>query len=144
MNKETNNFWGENFKKWNEAKLPWLDSDLLLSNYRRNAELINTTQQIVAETTKAVIQLQAQYMKEVFEQANTQTKQNMTMGSPEEKVSRQSDATKRNLDQAVEHTRNLNDILSQSNEKIIENVQKRFKETIDETASMAKKTKTKN
>jgi phasin family protein len=141
MNKETNNFWSENFKKWNEAKLPWLDAEVLLSNYHRNMDLINSTQQIVAETTKAVIQLQAQYMKDIFEQVNAQTKQNMTACSPEEKVSRQSDATKKNLDQAVEHGRNLNELLSKSNEKIIENVQKRFKETLDETASLAKKAK---
>lgn len=139
----TNPFWNENLKGWKDAKLPWLDMELMLASYRRNMDLINTTQQIVAETTKAVAQLQTQYMKDIFEQMNEQTKQNISMSSPEEKVARQSDATKRNLDQAVEHTRNLNEIISKSNEQLIENVQKRFKESVDETTSMAKKAKPK-
>lgn len=139
----TNPFWGEATKNWKDAKLPWLDMELMLSNYRRNMDLINTTQQIVTETTKAVVQLQTQYMKEIFEQMNEQTKQNISTASPEEKVAHQSDAAKKNLDQAVEHARNVNEIISKSNEKIIENVQKRFKESVDETASMAKKAKPK-
>src|SRR3990167_6513629 len=108
----TNTFWNESLKGWKDAKLPWLDMELMLSSYRRNMDLINTTQQIVAETTKAVAQLQTQYMKDTFEQMNEQTKQNISMTSPEEKVARQSDATKKNLDQAVEHARNLNEIIS--------------------------------
>lgn len=145
MNKDTytNPFWNESLKGWKDTKLPWLDMELMLSSYRRNMDLINTTQQIVAETTKAVAQLQTQYMKDIFEKMNEQTKQNISMTSPEEKVARQSDATKKNLDQAVEHARNLNEIISKSNEQIIENVQKRFKESVDETTSMAKKAKPK-
>lgn len=143
MSKETytNPFWGDSTKGLKDMKLPWMDSELMLSNYRRNMNFINTTQQIAAETTKAVIQLQTQYMKDIFEQLSEQTKQNISTLSPEEKVSRQSEATKTALDQAIEHARNVNTLISQSNEKIIENVQKRFKESVDESSSLGKKTK---
>jgi phasin family protein len=145
MNKETytNPFWGDNVKGLKDIKFPWFDSELMLSNYRRNMNLINTTQQIAAETTKAVIQLQAQYMKDVFEQLSEQTKQNISTFSPEERVAYQSEKTKAAVDQAVDHARNVNTLISKSNEKIIENVQKRFNEGVDESASLAKKTKTK-
>lgn len=135
----TNPFWNEGLKGFKDGKLPWFDMDLMLSNYRRNMELINTTQQIVSETTKAVAQLQTQYMKDFFEQMQEQTKQNLSMGSPEEKFTRQSDATKKNLDHAVAHARHLNEIIAKSNENIIENVQKRFNEGVEETAAMGKK-----
>jgi len=136
----TNPFLGDHFKGWKDNKLPWADTDLMLSSYRRNMNLINTTQQIVAETTKAVIQLQAQYMKDVFEQMSEQTKHNISTASPEESMARQSETTKASLDQAIEHARNVNTLISKSNEKIIENVQKRFKDSVDESASLAKKT----
>lgn len=136
----TNPFLGDPFKGWKDNKLPWVDTELMLSSYRRNMNLINTTQKIVAETTKAVLQLQAQYMKDVFEQMSEQTKQNISTASPEESVTRQSETTKATLDQAIEHARNVNTLISKSNEKIIENVQKRFKEGVDESTSLAKKT----
>ena len=144
MSKETNTnpFWNDTFKGFKDNKLPWFDTELMLSSYRRNMNLITTTQQIAAETTKAVIQLQAQYMKDVFEQLSDQSKQNITTFSPEEKVVQQSEKTKTAFDQAIEHAKNVNSIIATSNEKIIENVQQRFKEGVDESTSLAKKATT--
>lgn len=139
----TNPFWGDNFKGLKDPKLPWLDTELLLSSYRRNMNLINTTQQIAAETTKAVIQLQAQYMKDILEQMTEQTKQTVSTASPEDRVIHQSESTKATIDQAIEHARNVNTLIAKSNEKIIETVQKRFKEGVDESTALAKKAKTK-
>jgi len=143
MNKDTytNPFFGEGWKAMKDTKLPWLDMELFLSNYRRNMNLISTTQQIAAETTRAVIQLQTQYMKDVFDQLGEQTKKNMSTLSPEEKVTQQTESTKNTLDQAVEHARNVNTLIAKSNEQIVENVQKSFKESVDESASLGKKTK---
>lgn len=139
----TNPFWNDSFKGFKDNKLPWFDAELALSSYRRNMHLITTTQQIAAETTKAVMQLQTQYMKDVFEQLSEQTKQNMTAPfSPEERVSQQSEKTKTALDQAIEHARTVNSIIATSNEKIIENVQQSFKEGVDESTSVAKKATT--
>ncbi len=137
----TNPFAGDTFKAFKEAKLPWFDPELMFSSYKRNMNLITTTQQIAAETTKAVVQLQAQYIKDVLEQLSERTKQNISTASPEEKATQQSEATKASLDQAIDHARNVNTVIAKSNEKIIETVQKRFKEGVDESASMAKKTK---
>lgn len=137
----TNPFAGDTFNAFKEAKLPWFDPELMFSSYKRNMNLITTTQQIAAETTKAVVQLQAQYIKDVLEQLSERTKQNISTASPEEKATQQSEATKASLDQAIDHARNVNTVIAKSNEKIIETVQKRFKEGVDESASMAKKTK---
>lgn len=145
MSKDTysNPFWGDHFKGLKDPKLPWLDTELMLASYRRNMNLINTTQQIAVETTKAVMQIQAQYMKDVFEQISEQTKQNVSTISPEDRAFKQSESTKAVVDQAIEHARNVNTLIAKSNEKIIENVQKRFKEGVDESTALAKKTKTK-
>lgn len=143
MTKETftNPFSAENFKGFKDVKLPWLDSEFILSNYRHNMNLINSTQQIAADTTKAIMQLQAQYMKDVFEQLGEQTRQNISTFSQKERATKQSEGAKTAIDHAIEHARNVNTLISQSNEKIIENVQKRFNEGVEETAAMAKKAK---
>jgi phasin family protein len=141
--KFTNPFWGDSFPHFKESRFPWFDSDLMLSSYRRNVDLINTTQQIAAETTKAVIELQAAYMKDIFEQLSEQSKRNFSTFSPEERVAQQKEATKTTFNQAMEHARNVNSLISQSNEKIMENVQKRFKESIDESGEYATKPRTK-
>lgn len=145
MSKEThtNPFWNEHGMGLKGTKLPWLDPELMMTNYRRNVDLMNTTQQIAAETTKAVMQLQSQYVKDVFEQFGEQTKRNMSTGSPEEKATRQTETTRATFDQTVDHARTLNAIIAKSGEKIIENVQKHLKESLDDSATAAKKTKTK-
>jgi phasin family protein len=134
-------FWGNTFNT--DAKLPWLDMELLAASYRRNLDLMNTAQQITAETTKSIMQLQTQYMKHVFDQLSEQAKHNLSMTSFEEKSAHQSETTKVTLDQAIEHGREVHSLLSKANEKLIETVQKRFKEGMDESAAMAKKTKEK-
>lgn len=145
MSKEThtNPFWNEHYMGLKGTKLPWLDPEVIMANYRRNVDLMNTTQQIAAETTKAVMQLQAQYIKDVFEQFSEQTKRNMSASSPEEKATRQTETTKETFDQTIDHARTLNAIIAKSGEKIMENVQKHLKESLDDSAAAVKKTKTK-
>lgn len=137
--KQEQPFWNEKMNVFNTGKNPWIDNELFLSSYRKNMELINATHQIVAETTKSLMELQTQYMKNAFEQLSEQSKQCLSMGSPEDKAHKHSEMAKETLDQAVEHAREINTILTKSNEKIIEGIKKSAKEGLEEAVSMAKK-----
>lgn len=130
-------FWGEN-------KLPWPEIESLVDGYKRNIELMNVTQQIAIEATKSVIQLQMHYMKHIFDQLSEQAKYDRSPSATEERIANQSDIGKATVDKAIEHATKINSILSKSNEKIIENIQKHFKEGFDETVVAAKKTKAEN
>jgi phasin family protein len=132
------------FKQFNlfkQFKFPGLDLETLLSNYQRNMELMNSTQQVVVDATKSIMELQNEYIKKVFDQWNEQLKYCCSKAPLEEKTTRQAETTKAALDQAVEHTQGLTSIVAKSNEKIIDSVQKRIKEGLDESLNLAKKSR---
>lgn len=133
--------WGEGINAFKDMKLPWGDNEFFMSAYRRNMEFMNATQQISAETLRAVTELQTEYMKSIFNQLSEQTKHCLSTRSPEEKVVRQTDVAKNTIDQAIEHAREINSIIARSNDKIIENIQKAAKKSVEETTSFAKKAK---
>jgi len=139
--RQEHSFWTEHMNTFKDIQPPWLDNELFMTAYRRNMELMNTTQQITAEATKAIMQLQTQYMKYIFDQLGKQTKEGLSTASPEEKAFHQSDLAKQAIDQALEHAREINSIIAKSNDKIIERIQKCAKDGVDESISMAKKAK---
>ncbi|HUX80435.1 MAG TPA: phasin family protein [Alphaproteobacteria bacterium] len=143
MDKEKNIFGEESFNAFKQFKFPGLDLETLLSNYQRNMELMNSTQQVVVEATKSIMELQNDYFKKVFAQWNEQVKYCCSKAPLEDKTTRQAEATKAALDQAVEHTQGLTSIVAKSNEKIIGSVQKHIKEGLDESLNLAKKSREK-
>lgn len=124
-----------------QFKAPGMDMGFLMSNYQRNIELINATQQVVAEATKSIMKLQSEYMKKVFDQWNAQVKDCCSQIPLEEKTAHQAEAAKTAVNQTIAHTQELNAIVAKSNEKIIDSVQKRFKEGLDESLNPTKGSK---
>ncbi len=143
MTKETFTppFWEDTMNTFKNTKSPWLDMETFMSNYHRNMELLNSTQQIIGESTKSVMQLQTQYMKNVFDQMSEQTKHCLATEALETKTEHPTERAKATVDQAIAHARDLNTVITKSNEKIIENFQNRFKEGVEESANLSKKTK---
>jgi len=144
MTKETNipPFGEEGLGSFKNFKFPGVDMETLLASYQRNMELMNTTQRIGAETVQSVMELQNQYLKRVFDQWNEQIKYGFSKSPLEEKTTRQAENAKATVDKTIEHVRDVNSIVAKSNEKIIQSVQKRFKEGLDESLNLAKKGKT--
>ena len=138
MAKETNipPFMEDSFKKF---KLPGVDMETLLSSYQKNMELINTTQKIATETTQSVMELQKQYFKKVFDQWNEEVKTNISKTSLDEKTAYKAETAKTAVDETIQHVRDVNSLIAKSNEKIIDSIQTRFKEGLDESAALAKK-----
>ena len=129
------------FDAFKQFKLPGLDLETLILNYQRNIELVNSTQQVVAEATKSIMELQSEYMKKGFDQWNVQVKDCCSKAPFEEKTTHQAEAAKTAVNQTIAHAQEVNSIIAKSSEKIIGSVQKRFKEGLDESAILVKKGK---
>lgn len=129
----------QQFNPFKQFKAPGMDMGVLMSNYQRNMELISATQQVVAEATKSIMELQSEYMKKVFDQWNTQVKDRCSKSPLEEKTAHQAEAAETAVKQTIAHTQALNAIVTKSNEQIIDSVQKRFKEGLDESMNITKK-----
>lgn len=127
------------FNPYKQFKFPGFDLETLLANYQRNVELMNSTQKIVVEATKSIMELQNDYMKTVFDQWNDQVKSCCSQSPFEEKTAHQTEAAKEALNRTIEHIQGVDSIIAKSNERIMDSVQKRVKEGLDESLKMSKK-----
>ncbi|MBY0293436.1 MAG: TIGR01841 family phasin [Alphaproteobacteria bacterium] len=145
MAKETNipPFMEEGFRSFKQFKFPGADMETLLSTHQRNMELMNAAQKITTETTQTVMDLQKQYFKSIFDQWNDEVKNSFSKAPSEEKTAHQTETAKAAIDQTIKHVRDVNDIIAKSNETIIESIQKHFKESLNNSADLAKKSKEK-
>ncbi len=141
MAKETNipPFMEEELNSFKQFKCPGVDMETLLSCYKKNMELMNTTQKIATEATQSVMELQKKYFKSVFDQMNEEVKSNFSKASFAEKAAHQANTAKITADETMKHVRDVSSIIAKSNEQVVESIQKRFKEILDESANQAKK-----
>ena len=147
MTKETNappfgKEWTTSFNQFNpfkQFKFPGVDAGTLLSSAQKNMELIAKAQQLAADSTKSIIDRQNEYCKDAFDQWNEHLKFCCSKAPLEEKTAHHADISKKAIDKTVTHLRDVNSIIAKTHEKIVESVQNRLKESIDESLNLAKK-----
>jgi len=146
MTKDTHipQFMEEAMKSFKQFSVPITDMETLMTMYKKNIELMNSTQQIAIEATKEMMDLQRSYMQKALDQWNEQIKETTTKGPLEEKATDQTKSTQDAVSQTIDHIQELNSIIAKSSEKINETFQKRFKETLGESLDAAKKEQDKN
>lgn len=141
MSKKSNvpPFFGQEFGSFKGLEFPGINMETLLSSYQKNMELMNATQKIATETAQTLMEIQNQYAQKVFGQVNQQAKHALSKAPLEEKTTHQAEVAKTTVDELIKHLRTTNTIIAQSNEQIIESIQKRFKESLDESSELVKK-----
>lgn len=127
-----------NFKKFN---FPGVDMETLLKSYQRNVEFMNDAQQIVAESTRSLFGLHKQFLTEAFEKWNEQVTNACSASNSADKVNQQTEASKTAMERMVEHAQDLQSTVEESNKKLVDSFQKRFKDSVDESVNLAKKSK---
>jgi phasin family protein len=139
--KNTSSFHEEFLNSFKNTKYPWLNMKDLMSAYQENMDLMNKTQQIAVETTQAVMELQSKFVQNAFDMWSAQVKDCCSKAPAEEKTATQAEYTKERIDKTMEHLRDLNAVITKSNKKISESIQKRVQEGLDESLNRAKKNK---
>ncbi len=76
MTKEKNipPFGSEETNPFHQFKFPEGSMETLLSNYKKNMELITAAHQLAADSAKSIMDRQNEYCKEVFDKWNEQIK----------------------------------------------------------------------
>jgi phasin family protein len=132
-------FFGQEFASFKPFEFPGVNMETLLSSYQKNMELMNATQKIATETAQTLMEIQNQYVQKVVGQMNQQAKHTFSKAPLEEKATHQAEVAKTTVDELIRHLRTTNAIIAQSNEQIIESIQRRFKESLDESSEFVKK-----
>ena len=146
MAKNTNipPFMEEGLNAFKKHKFPGVDMETLLKSYQRNVEFMNATQQVMAESTQSLLGLHKQFLMEAYEKWNEQVTNALSSSSPADKVTQQTEASKEAMERMVEHAQDIKSTVEESNKKLIDSFQKRFQEGVDESVTLAKKSKKKS
>ncbi len=119
------------------AKMPKVDREEVLNSHRKNLEALSEAQKMAFEVVKNIAQLQAQFVRQTFEEMNESMREIIHNPTSREKLSAHVDTVKKTISKAVDHHSNLSDILLKSNLDVYKLVQKRFK---DHAESLKKRT----
>ena len=143
MSKNTNTppFGEEMFNAFKQFKIPGVDMEALTASHQKNMELLASTQKKVIESTNSIVELQNKYLKKVFDQWNEQLKHNCTQTSFEEKATCHAQSAKEMSERTLEHMKEINTIIVNSNEKILDSIQKHFQESFNDSLNLVKKNK---
>jgi len=110
-----------------QFKFPSSYLETLMSMYKVNNELTNSTQQIAMETTKEVMELQQKFLKKAFDQWNEQLKQNISKEPFKAESINPTEFAKEAFNQISEHAVEMSSVLSKSNEKLSASLKKHSK-----------------
>ncbi len=132
-----NPFFDFDFSKMiSEYKLPGVDVEALVSAQRRNIEAITAANQLAFEGLQAVGRRQAEILRQTLEEAASVLRDSVAQGSPEEKISKQTELAKHAFEKALANMKELADLLTKSNQEAAAVISARVTASIDEVKGL--------
>lgn len=127
-------------KLFRDMKLPALpDMEAVLSTYQRNLEVLSQANRVALEGAQTV----AKRHMEILQQTMSELTENMqalsAIESPQAKAAKQAELLKRAYERAVANTKELSDLIRQSNAEALQLLNQRFMETMDEVKALMQK-----
>ncbi|HBM90448.1 MAG TPA: phasin [Rhodospirillaceae bacterium] len=125
-------------KVFGECKMPNVDVEAMMASQRKNVEAMAAANQKAFEGMQAYMQRQSDLARQSFESANGLVQAVVAAPTPEEKVTKQVEATKSTIETCVNSLKELSDLLSQSQIQTIQSMSDRMCENMDEMKGMIK------
>ena len=122
-----------------EFKMPGVDMDTVLATQRKNIEALTKANQLAIEGLQTVARRQAEIIRAGFEEASTLARELFQHHSPEDRVTKQTEATKSALEKAFGNARELSEIVGKAQQEAFDVINKRLTEGLDEVRDLVKK-----
>lgn len=136
-NAYTNKFFNTDFLKGlmpANALFPF-DFGAVLETQRKNMEALTEAQQIAVENLQAIAQRQTELLTQIVQDNTSLAQQIMAEGTPEEKVSRQTDLVRKSYERSVSGLTELSELVVKSNRETGEVISKRVTASLTELKS---------
>ena len=121
-----------------DFKIPFFDTEALMSTYRRNLEAMVSVNQAAMETAQTLARRQADLVRQGFEEATGLMNAIVASPTPEEKVMRQAEASKAAVEKYVANARDFADTVSKYHAKALDTVSTRMNESVEELRGIIK------
>jgi len=115
-----------------QFKVPGVDSGALMESQRRNIETFAEINRIAFESARAIMQRQAEILRQATEEAAKAVRELSKPGKPEEKVAKQADLVKQAYELSLANLRELAEMSAKSNTKAAELFSDRFTTGLEE------------
>lgn len=123
-----------------DLKMPAFDWEAVMAANRKNMEAFAQANALAAEGAQAILRRQGEILKGAMEDANRSLKTMLADGTPEDRVSRQTEAMKTAFEAAISNYREMVEMASKSNAEALTVVSKRVSESLDELKGVLAKT----
>ena len=121
------------FGKLSESfKVPGVDAGVMIETQRKNLETITVASQIAYEGVQAIAQRQAEIVRQAMSEAVKATQELSAVGTPQDRLAKQTDLAKQSYETTVANFRELAEINAKSGAEVIELYNKRITEGLDE------------
>ncbi|MCE2716039.1 MAG: phasin family protein [Pseudomonadota bacterium] len=120
----------EMFEKFSDfAKESKPHHEKIMENHKKNLEAIGEANKVALDVLKSLAKMQSEFVKQTFEEMNSMMRAAMTQkpGQPID-MSKYSDTIQHSLQRTVEHSKNVNSVLSNSGKEIHAKMKGRFEE----------------
>ena len=122
-----------NFSKMAEQfKMPGVDSSALVESQRRNVETLTEINRVAFEGARAIMQRQAEILRQAAEEGAKAVRELSKPGKPEEKLAKQADLLKEIYEQNLANLRELAEMSAKANTQAAELLSHRFSTGLEE------------
>lgn len=121
-----------------DMKMPMMNFEGLMTVHRKNMEAMTTANQMMMEAAQAVMKRQQEILRQHVEDSSKAFQDMMAPGTPEEKMTRQTDMMKAALQRAVMNARELGAMVSKTQADTAEVLTSRFAESLDDMKNTVK------
>lgn len=112
--------------------VPGVDAKVLVDAQRKNIEALTAANRAAYEGAQAIAQRQAEIMRELSGEAVKATRELSSATTPQDQIAKQAELIKQTYEAAVANFRELSEMNSKSNAAIVELLNKRVSEGLDE------------
>lgn len=115
------------------------DADSIMELQRKNFEAFTEAQQLAFEGVQAAAQRQTELLSKIVEDNSVIAQEILGEGSPEQKVAKQTDLVKSVYERSVSNYKEISDLISKSNLKAADVINKRVTASLSEIKTAIEK-----
>lgn len=115
------------------------DMDLMLGAYRRNLEALSAANRVALEGAQQVARRNMEIMQQTMSEMTDAMRGLASAESPQDRAGKQAEMLKGAYERAVQHMKELADLIQHSSGEALDVLNQRFAEAVDEARTMVEK-----
>jgi phasin family protein len=123
------------------SKLPGVDVDALVASERKNVEAVTEASRATFESMKVIGKRQIEIFQETMNEATKAYDALTKAGSPPEVIAKETEIAKEAFQKGLNNMRELTEMVTQAQHELMDRINARIAESLDELKQMALKAK---